>query len=79
MKKILNLMVAFIVIGVVLSGCATDGAYGKAKTVYKAGKVVYKATGNKSKSLKALDKKATDYDDTRSKARAILDEKKGVE
>jgi len=69
MKKILSLLVAIMVAGVMFSGCATDGIYAKTKTVYTAGKTIVKTTGIESTTLKAVDTTATSYNTIRETVR----------
>jgi len=71
MKRLV--LVGCVGLGLLLSGCATDGAYNIGKAAYKTGKVVVKELPLKSSTMSKLgtvDKVATTYD----KARGILKE-----
>ncbi len=67
MKKVLLFLIACVVM---FGGCsAMDATYGKAKGVYKAGKVVYDVQPIKSNTLEAVGTTAEAYDGLRSEVR----------
>ena len=70
-------LIASMMIGLVLSGCATNGIYSTGKTVYIKGKEVvienYDSLDEDTKrKLEAIDELAIKYDETRDK---IVDDK----
>jgi len=69
MKKIVLVSLG---LGLLFSGCATDGAYSVGKKVYKGAKVVVKELPLKEKTmgkLSTVDKVATTYDKARTVVR----------
>ena len=67
MKKIILSLIATVFM---FGGCAAmDATYGKAKGVYKAGKVVYEVQPLKSNTVEALGTTAEAYDGLRSEVR----------
>jgi len=68
MKKIILSLMA--IVAMMFVGCsAMDKTYGKAKGVYKAGKVVYEHQPIKSERLEAVGKTAEAYDGLREEVR----------
>ena len=68
MKKVLLFLIACLTL--LFGGCsAMDTTYGKAKGVYKAGKVVYDVQPIKSNTLEAVGTTAEAYDGLRSEVR----------
>lgn len=75
MKKLLVL--AVVCLGFLFTGCATDGAYGVGKAIYKGGKVVVQELPLKEdtkEKLSKVDTVATTYDKARTTVRNQLDD-----
>ena len=59
-----------VCLGLMFGGCsAMDATYGKAKGVYKTGKVIYEVQPFKSNGIEAVGKTAEAYDGLRNEVR----------